>query len=159
MPPLKGCPILTGPHRCAEAQLAVVPDLSMFHDLDMLAADVDLAVSFLYIVSFGVEITTKTQLDAVQGTQGVFHGCNVCATFQHRRIKRLSAWTRASVSSKKVCEGRCNASQVHLGRSLLCQMRLHQPLAMRSSSAKCVRLSRGHVLLAGCRVSKGPKRL
>jgi hypothetical protein len=64
------CPLkvfhVTGPHRCAEAQLVVVPDLSMFHDVDMLAADVDLAVSFLYIVSLGVEITTKTQLAAVQ---------------------------------------------------------------------------------------------
>ena len=58
---------VTGTHRCAEVQLVVVPDLSMLHDVDMLAADVDLAVSFLYIVALGLEITTKTQMAAVQG--------------------------------------------------------------------------------------------
>ena len=68
--PSQKCRILTGPHRCAEAHLAVVPDLSMLHDLDVLAADVDLAVSFLYIVSLGLEITTKTLLAAVQGDPG-----------------------------------------------------------------------------------------
>ena len=65
--PSQKCKILTGPHRCAEAHLAVVPDLSMLHDLDVLAADEDLAVSFLYIVSLGLEITTKAQLAAAQG--------------------------------------------------------------------------------------------
>jgi len=65
--PSQRCKILTGPGRCADAHLAVVPDLSMLHDLDVLASDEDLAVSFLYIVSLGVEITTKTQLAAVQG--------------------------------------------------------------------------------------------
>ena len=39
----------------------------MFHDVVVLAADVDLAVSFLYIASLGVEITTKTQLAAAKG--------------------------------------------------------------------------------------------
>jgi hypothetical protein len=67
MCPLTACRILTGPHRCLEAQLVVVPDLSMFHDVDVLAADVDLAVSFHYIASLGLEITTKTQLAAAQG--------------------------------------------------------------------------------------------
>ena len=65
--PSQKCKILTGPHRCAEAHLAVVPDLSMLHDLDVLAADEDLAMSFLYIVSLGLEITTKAQLAAAQG--------------------------------------------------------------------------------------------
>ena len=63
----KECRVLTGTHRCAEADLVVVPDLSILHDLDALAATVDLAVSLLYIVSFGVTTTTKTQLAAVQG--------------------------------------------------------------------------------------------
>ena len=67
MCPLTACRILTGPHRCLEAHLVVVPDLSMFHDVDVLAADVYLAVSFLYIASLGLEITTKTQLAAAQG--------------------------------------------------------------------------------------------
>ena len=65
--PSQRCKIITGPHRCAEAHLAVVSDLSMLHDLDVLAADEDLAVSFLYIVSLGLEITTKTLLAAAQG--------------------------------------------------------------------------------------------
>ena len=56
-----------GAHRCAEADLVVVPDLAILHDVDALAANVDLAVSFLYIVSLGVDITTTAQLVAVQG--------------------------------------------------------------------------------------------
>ena len=64
----KGCKLLTGPQRCAEADLVVVPDLSILHDVDALAVAVDLVVSLLYIVSFGVITTTKTQLAAVQGS-------------------------------------------------------------------------------------------
>ena len=67
MCPAKECRILIGRHRCAEADLVVVPDISILHNVDALAADVDLAVSFLYIVSLGVDIATKTQLAAVQG--------------------------------------------------------------------------------------------
>ena len=59
---------LIGPHRCAQADLVVVPDLSLLHDVDALAAEVDLAVSVFYIVSLGVDITTQTQLAAVQGS-------------------------------------------------------------------------------------------
>ena len=69
----KACPakppskIILGPHRCAEVELAVVPDLTMLHDVDLLSSDIDLAVSFLYIVSLGVLTTTTAQLAAVHG--------------------------------------------------------------------------------------------
>ena len=65
--PAKACRIVGGPHRCAEVELAVVPDLAMFHDQDLLSSDIDLAVSFLYIVSLGVLTTTTAQLLAVHG--------------------------------------------------------------------------------------------
>ena len=64
----KECTFLTGLHRCAEADLVVVSDLSILHDVDALAVTVDLVVSLLYIVSFGLKTTTKTQLAAVQGS-------------------------------------------------------------------------------------------
>ena len=65
--PLRESRIQTGLHRCAKADLVIVPDLSLLHDVTALAAGVDLAVSFLYIVSLGVDITTHKQLVAVQG--------------------------------------------------------------------------------------------
>ena len=65
--PAKACRIVDGPHRCAEVELAVVPDLAMLHDQDLLSSDIDLAVSFLYIVSLGVLTTTTAQLLAVHG--------------------------------------------------------------------------------------------
>ena len=65
--PAKNCKLLKGLHCCEEADLVVVPDLSILHDVDMLASNVDLAISFLYIVSFGLTTTTKSLLDAVQG--------------------------------------------------------------------------------------------
>jgi hypothetical protein len=65
--PAKSCRIVHGPHRCADVELAVIPDLAMLHDEDVLASDVDLVVSFLYIVSLGVLTTTTAQLAAVGG--------------------------------------------------------------------------------------------
>ena len=67
---LKQCLILPGRHRCAEAELVVVPDLKFLHDEDALAGDVDLAVSFLYVVALGLDITTQANLaaDPVQNT-------------------------------------------------------------------------------------------
>ena len=62
--PLRHCRILEGLHRCAEAELVVVPDLTLLHDEDALAGDVDLAVSFLYVVALGVDITTRANLAA-----------------------------------------------------------------------------------------------
>ena len=61
---LKQCEPVTGRHRCGQAALVVVPDLAFLHDEDRLAGDVDLTVSFLYIVSLGVDITTQAQLAA-----------------------------------------------------------------------------------------------
>ena len=69
----KGCRFLTGPHRCAEANLVVaVPDLAILHDSRALAADVDLAVSFLYVVAFGIDVVKETQLAAASYFPGRF---------------------------------------------------------------------------------------
>ena len=67
---LRECHTLKGRHRCAEAELVVVPDLTLLHDEDALAGDVDLAVSFLYVVALGLDITTQANLaaDPVQHT-------------------------------------------------------------------------------------------
>ena len=62
--PLRHCRILEGRHRCAEAELVVVPDLTLLHDEEALAGDVDLAVSFLYVVGLGLDITTRANLAA-----------------------------------------------------------------------------------------------
>ena len=52
------CTTLTGTHRCAEADLAVVQDLLILHVADALAGSPDLAVCLLCIVSLGLDITT-----------------------------------------------------------------------------------------------------
>ena len=46
--------MVTGLHRCAEADLVIVRSLSILHDVSALAADVDLAVSLFCVVAFGV---------------------------------------------------------------------------------------------------------
>ena len=61
------CRCFVGVHRCEKADLAIVPDPSMLHDVDALAADVDLVVSFLYMVSLGMDVATITQLAIVRG--------------------------------------------------------------------------------------------
>ena len=61
------CRNMSGPHRCAEADLVVVPNLSLLHHVDKLAAEVDLAVPAFYTVSLGVDVTTQTQLAVVNG--------------------------------------------------------------------------------------------
>ena len=58
---------ITGRHRCAEADLVIVPDLSILHDAEALAGSPDLAVCLLYIVSLGLDITTQKQWDAARG--------------------------------------------------------------------------------------------
>ena len=65
---LRQCVTLESRHRCAEAELVVVPDLKLLHDEDALAGDVDLAVSFLYVVALGLDITAQANLalDSVQ---------------------------------------------------------------------------------------------
>ena len=67
---LRQCVILEGRHRCAEAELVVVPNLKFLHDEDALAGDVDLAVSFLYVVALGLDITTQANVaaDPIQHT-------------------------------------------------------------------------------------------
>ena len=69
----KGCRVVTGPNRCAEANLVVaVPDLAILHDSRALAADVDLAVSFLFVVAFGIDVVKETQLAAASYFPGRF---------------------------------------------------------------------------------------
>ena len=57
----------TGTHRCADADLVIVPDLSILHDTDALAGSLDLAVCLVYIVSLGLSITTQKHWDAARG--------------------------------------------------------------------------------------------
>ena len=64
----RDCGLIGGRHRCLEAKLVVIPDLAILHDVDALAADVDLVVSFLYIVLLGLDVATKTQFGAVGGS-------------------------------------------------------------------------------------------
>ena len=53
---------MTGPNRCAEANLVVVRDLSVLHDVAALSASADTAVSFLYLVALGLDVVTEAQL-------------------------------------------------------------------------------------------------
>ena len=55
---------MKGPHRCNDANLVVVSDLAILHDVASLAADVDVAVSFLYVVALGLDVVTRAQLAA-----------------------------------------------------------------------------------------------
>ncbi|CAK0899599.1 unnamed protein product, partial [Prorocentrum cordatum] len=64
--PARGCATVTGRHRCAEADLVVVPDFSFLHDLDAIAASADLTVSYFYIASLGLDVVTKTHLVSAQ---------------------------------------------------------------------------------------------
>ena len=61
------CTTLTGTHRCAEADLVVVPDLSTLHDVDVLAGSLDLTICLLYIVALDLDITIQRHLDAAGG--------------------------------------------------------------------------------------------
>ena len=62
---------ITGRHRCAEADLVIVPDLSILHDAEALAGSPDLAICLLYIVSLGLDITTQKQWDAARGVRNL----------------------------------------------------------------------------------------
>ena len=64
---VEGCPVAVGRHRCAEADLVVVEDLGVLHDVEALSADEDLAVGFLYVVLRGLDVTTKPMLSAAGG--------------------------------------------------------------------------------------------
>ena len=59
--------VVSGRHCCAEADLVIVPDISIFHDVPALTANEDLAISLLYIVLLGLEVATTTQLSASHG--------------------------------------------------------------------------------------------
>ena len=69
---MTGCRVVRGRHRCAEADLVVVRDLSILHDVGALAADEDIAVSFLYVVALGLDVVTATQLPAASRKKAAF---------------------------------------------------------------------------------------
>ena len=50
--------------------MVVVRDLAILHDGASLAADVDVAVSFLYVVAFGLDVVTRSQLAAASYVRG-----------------------------------------------------------------------------------------
>ena len=85
-----GCRVVRGRHRCAEAALVVVRDLSILHDVGALAADT--AVSFLYVVALGLDVVTATQLPAASRKKAAFRvgeRLNVeCPAVAFRRIAR-----------------------------------------------------------------------
>ena len=56
--------MVTGLHRCAEADVVIARNLSILHDVIALAADVDLAVSVFYVVAFGAAVVTATHFVA-----------------------------------------------------------------------------------------------
>ena len=62
---LRGSREVRGLHRCAVVTLVVVRDLAVLHDAATLAADADMAVSFLYIVALGLDVVASAQLSAV----------------------------------------------------------------------------------------------
>ena len=67
---LRGSREVRGLHRCAVVTLVVVRDLAVLHDAATLAADADMAVSFLYIVALGLDVVASAQLAAVEYTPG-----------------------------------------------------------------------------------------
>ena len=72
---------ITGRHRCAEADLVIVPDLSILHDAEALAGSPDLAVCLLYIVSLGLDITTQKHWDDARGVPEMYslqRSCGMC---------------------------------------------------------------------------------
>jgi len=72
------CTTLTGTHRCAEADLVVVPDLAMLHDVDKLAGSADLSIGFLHIVALGLDITTqRAQLAVRPATYSPARACDM----------------------------------------------------------------------------------
>ena len=62
---LRGSREMKGTHRCSAVSLVVVRDLAVLHDAATLAADVDVAVSFLYVVALGLDVVASAQLASV----------------------------------------------------------------------------------------------
>ena len=93
----KGCRVLTGRHRCADAHLVVVPDLPFLHDVGALAADVDVAVSFLYVVTLGVDVVTETQLAAASYVPGRLSATQY---LRHARACETTSATTVSVAER-----------------------------------------------------------
>ena len=106
----KGCRVLTGRHRCADANLVVVPDLAILHDAGALAADVDVAVSYLYVVALGVDVVTETQLAAVGYVPGRL------SSTQYLRHARACETTSATLTVADRLDVECPAVRAALRR-------------------------------------------
>ena len=63
----------TGLHRCRQADLIVVSDLSILHDRGSMVASTDLLVNFVYIVSMGLDVVTQSQWASSAAWRGVAH--------------------------------------------------------------------------------------
>ena len=69
--------LVTGAHRCSKVGLVVVTDLSALHDAEAACRDSDQAISLVYVVALGLDVTTEAQLVGVQGRAGrlAVHSC------------------------------------------------------------------------------------
>ena len=128
----KGCRrVLTGRHRCADANLVVVPDLPFLHDVGALAANVDVAVSFLYVVTLGVAVVTESQLAAV----GYFPG-RLSATqyLRHARACETTSATTVRVAERlHLVEPAVKASLQRIARASRGNIRVEAPGAPAAS--------------------------
>ena len=117
---------MTGRHRCADANLVVVPDLPFLHDdVGALAADVDVAVSFLYVVTLGVAVVTESQLAAV----GYFPG-RLSATryLRHARACETTSATTVRVAERlHLVEPAVKAALLRIARASRSNIRVETP--------------------------------
>ncbi|CAK0804948.1 unnamed protein product, partial [Prorocentrum cordatum] len=67
---LRGSREAKGARRCAGVSLVVVRGLAALHDAAALAADADVAVSFLCVVALGLDVVASAQLSAVSYAPG-----------------------------------------------------------------------------------------
>ena len=67
----------------------VVADLSVLHDEEAACRDKGQAISLLYVVALGLDVTTEAQLVGVRGraTRLAVHGCVRHAPAMERRVK------------------------------------------------------------------------
>ena len=64
---VKDLVVQEGRHRCATADIVILPDYAVLHNMKTLEEDLDTAVCFLYIVARGLPVTTLSRLRAAGG--------------------------------------------------------------------------------------------
>lgn len=123
----KGCRVLTGRHRCADANLVVVPDLPFLHDAGALAADVDVAVSFLYVVTLGVAVVTESQLAAVGYVPGRLSATQY---LRHARACETTSATTVRVAERlHLVQPAMKAALLRIARARKSNIRVEAPRA------------------------------